>query len=78
MYPNIYIYILLVFVIIIWFQYINDIKYNIKNKSMYEKLKLPIIICIIIQSILYYNNVSVNNNMVKNLYEFNILTSSFY
>ena len=75
---NVYIYVLIVFVIIIWFQYINDIKYNIKNKSMYEKLKLPIIICIIIQSILYYNNVSVNNNMVKNLYEFNILTSSFY
>ena len=78
MYSSVYIYVLIIFAIIIWFQYINDIKYNIKNKSMYEKLKLPIIICIIIQSILYYNNVSVNNNMVKNLYEFNILTSSFY
>ena len=78
MYPNIYIYILLVFVIIIWFQYINDIKYNIKNKSIYEKLKLPTIICILIGIILYYNNILINNNMTKNLYEFNILTSSFY
>ena len=70
--------ILVIFFIIIWFQYINDIKYNIKNKSMYEKLKLPIIICIFVGIILYYNNILINNNMTKNLYEFNILTSSFY
>ena len=78
MYSSVYIYVLIVFAIIIWFQYINDIKYNIKNKSIYEKLKLPTIICILIGIILYYNNILINNNMTKNLYEFNILTSSFY
>ena len=78
MYSSVYIYVLIIFAIIIWFQYINDIKYNIKNKSIYEKLKLPTIICILIGIILYYNNILINNNMTKNLYEFNILTSSFY
>ena len=70
--------ILIIFFIIIWFQYINDIKYNIKNKSNYEKFKLPVTICIIIQFILNYKYELLNNNMTKNLYEFNILTSSFY
>ena len=69
---------ILVFIIIVWFQSMDDAKYNIKNKSYYNKYKLPIIICLLIKVIDEYKYCMLNVQVTKNLYEFDIIPSQIY
>ena len=52
---------IIIFCVIYWFQYIDDIKNNKERLYLYDKIKLPLLITTIISLIfIYENNTCIN------------------
>ena len=56
---------IIIFCVIYWFQYIDDIKNNKERLYLYDKIKLPLLITIIISLIFIYEN----NSCTKLIYK---------
>jgi hypothetical protein len=55
----------IIFILILWFQYYDNIKNNISycKLSLYDKIKLPLLVCAIIGFLLNLN-LNLNNNNI--------------
>jgi hypothetical protein len=64
---------IIIFLIMYWYQYIDDDKYKINRKSIFEKIKLPLLVSLI--SILGFLYLNKKNNKI-NCDEFIFLNTS--
>ena len=64
---------IIIFCVIYWFQYIDDIKNNKERLYLYDKIKLPLLITTIISLIFIYEN----NTCINLVYKLPIYSEPF-